>query len=63
MGQFTFDLGAFLNRPGCPAVAFAQADRTLSCNADTWEPVLRARIEDALDAVIGGLWPHVVGFV
>jgi hypothetical protein len=48
-------LGA-LNPPGWPLVeVFASGDH-VAFAADTWEPLLRARVEEALEQVLGNPW-------
>jgi hypothetical protein len=45
-----------LNQPRWPAVEIAVEGDTLSCKADTWDPLLRVRIEDAISELFGSAW-------
>jgi hypothetical protein len=49
-----------MNRPRWPAVDITIAGDTLSCRATTWEPLLRVRVEDALEEVLGSLWRDTI---
>jgi hypothetical protein len=52
-----------LNRPGWPAVRIETVGDTLVCTADTWEPILRARVEDAVDELLGSIWRESIQWV
>jgi hypothetical protein len=55
-GQLVARLTRTVNSPGWPFVdVYVSGDR-LSFAAETWEPVLRVRIEDALEHVLGVRW-------
>jgi hypothetical protein len=45
-----------LNGPREATVDISVEDDVISITADTWEPILRVRVEDALDAELGWLW-------
>lgn len=45
-----------LNGPREANVDISVEDDVISITADTWEPILRVRVEDALDAELGWLW-------
>ncbi len=47
-------LQAELDRHGAPLIAMTREDGAVEFTADTWEPILRARVDDAVEAV----WPH-----
>jgi hypothetical protein len=61
--QLAANLLAQLNQPRWPPVEIAISDRRIACQAETWEPILRVRIEDALDVLLTGLWRDNVGWV
>jgi hypothetical protein len=48
-----------LNRPGNPSVDVVAGADVLTFTADTWEPILRSRVEDALDDLVGRGWRDV----
>jgi hypothetical protein len=50
------DLRARLNQPGWPGVEVTLAGPMVNCIASTWEPLLRVRIEEALEEILGGRW-------
>lgn len=45
-----------LNRVAEPPVLVTVDDDLVSFRADTWQPLLLARVEDALDELIGSAW-------
>jgi hypothetical protein len=47
-------LQAELDRHGPPLIAVTRGAGTVKFTAETWEPILRARVEEAVDVV----WPH-----
>jgi hypothetical protein len=49
-----------LNQPCWPPVTVATSQEDLSCSAETWEPILRVRIEDALVELLGPTWEDIV---
>jgi hypothetical protein len=53
-------LAQHVNRPWWPVVEIRIAGSTLSCGANTWEPLLRVRVEDALEEILGLLWRDTV---
>jgi hypothetical protein len=54
------DLRQRLNRPGSPTVEVTIAGVTVSCIAATWEPLLRVRVEMALEEIFGNVWRELV---
>jgi hypothetical protein len=50
------DLGRILNGPTWTVVEIITSPGTLCFAAETWEPILRVRVEDALEEILGGLW-------
>jgi hypothetical protein len=54
--ELAFELTDRLNRPSWPRVDIAVTDDILACRATTWEPLLRVRIEEALDDLLGVVW-------
>jgi hypothetical protein len=47
-------LAQTLNAPAWPSVDISAAGQSLSFAADTWEPLLRVRVEEALEQILGG---------
>lgn len=45
-----------LNRLTEPPVAVTADNDIVSFQADTWQPLLLARVEDALDELVGSAW-------
>jgi hypothetical protein len=45
-----------LNRRAEPPVAVTADSDTVCFEADTWQPLLLARVEDALDELVGSAW-------
>lgn len=58
-----FELAGRLNRPHWPAVDIIANETVISCRSQTWEPLLRARIEEAIEAWLGHRWPESIGFI
>jgi hypothetical protein len=54
------ELGAQVNGPGWPEVGIMVDNRVVLCNADTWEPLLRVRVEEALEVLLGMRWREAV---
>ena len=50
------DLVRVLNRPEWTPVEISTSAEGLCFAADTWEPILRVRVEDALEEIFGALW-------
>jgi hypothetical protein len=50
-------LASRLNRGNEPYVAVTAADDGISFRSPTWQPILVARVEDALDELLGLSWP------
>lgn len=48
------DLRSALERQGAPAIVFDRQDAAVVFTSQTWQPILRARVADALAAV----WRH-----
>jgi hypothetical protein len=59
-GELKQGLAQRVNRPRWPVVEITIAGSTLSCGANTWEPLLRVRVEDALEEILGSLWRDTV---
>ncbi len=49
-------LAGRLNRLAEPAVAVTADSDTVRFQAETWQPLLLARVEDALDDLVGSTW-------
>jgi hypothetical protein len=49
-------LNGRLNRPAEPPVSMTLVDGVLAFRAETWQPILLARVEDALDELLGSEW-------
>ena len=49
-------LNSQLNRSPGPPVLVTEADGLICFRAQTWQPILRARVEDALEELIGSTW-------
>lgn len=45
-----------LNARAEPPVSVTASDDLVCFQADTWQPILLARVEDALDELIGSAW-------
>jgi hypothetical protein len=45
-----------LNGRAEPPVSVTAEDDLVSFRADTWQPLLLARVEDALDELLGSAW-------
>jgi hypothetical protein len=45
-----------LNRPAESAVLVTEVGERVCFRARTWQPILRARVEEALDEVAGPTW-------
>ena len=45
-----------LNRRAEPPVSVTLSNDLVCFRADTWQPILLARVEDALDELIGSAW-------
>jgi hypothetical protein len=45
-----------LNGSSEPLVSISAEDDLVSFRADTWQPLLLARVEDALDELLGPTW-------
>jgi hypothetical protein len=58
-----FELAGRLNLPHWPPVDIIASGPVISCRSLTWEPLLRARIEEAIEAWLGHRWPESVGFI
>jgi hypothetical protein len=52
-------LAQTLNAPAWPSVAISAFGPSLSFVADTWEPLLRVRVEEALEQILGVRWQHL----
>ncbi len=50
-------LAGRLNRGSEPRVAMTAADDGIWFRSPTWQPILVARVEDALDELVGSSWP------
>ena len=48
-----------LNAPAWPSVAISASGPSLSFAADAWEPLLRVRVEEALEQILGDPWQHL----
>jgi hypothetical protein len=46
-------LQAELDRHGPPMIAMAREDGSVTFTAETWEPILKARVAEAVEAVWG----------
>jgi len=46
-----------LNRPRWPVVEVDTASSTFLCRADTWAPLLRVRVEEAFEDLLGSDCP------
>jgi hypothetical protein len=51
-----------LNRTPAPPVEVTATGRALSFHACTWQPILMARVEDAMDDVCGSAWRGEFGW-
>jgi hypothetical protein len=49
-------LNSQLNRSPGPPVLVTAVDGLICFRAETWQPILRARVEEALDELIGSTW-------
>ena len=49
-------LNSRLNRSPEPPVLVTEVDGLICFRAQTWQPILRARVEDALEELIGSTW-------
>lgn len=58
-----FELAGRLNLPHWPAVDIIASGTVISCRSLTWEPLLRVRIEEAIEAWLGHRWPESVEFI
>jgi hypothetical protein len=50
------ELARLLNRPGEPAVVVEAAEDVLTFESPTWGPILKARVDDAMDDLLGTAW-------
>lgn len=58
-----FELAGRLNLPNWPAVDIIASGTVISCRSQTWEPLLRVRIEEAVEAWLGHRWSETIGFI
>ena len=58
-----FELAGRLNLQNWPAVDITASGAVISCRSQAWEPLLRVRIEEAMEAWLGHRWPERVGFL
>ncbi len=56
LGRLVPMLEGRLNRVDEPAVSVTEVDGEVCFRAETWLPILRVRVEDALDELIGSAW-------
>jgi hypothetical protein len=54
------NLGRALNAPSSARVEISTEGSVVYFACDTWEPLLRVRIEDALEALLGSTWRELV---
>jgi hypothetical protein len=50
------ELDARLNQPGYTPVEVSAARNVLSFRGQVWTPILRVRVEDALEGLLGATW-------
>jgi hypothetical protein len=48
-----------LNAPTWARVEVSTENSAVSFACDTWEPLLRVRVEDALEDLLGSAWPEL----
>lgn len=58
-----FELAERLNLPHWPPVDIVARGPAITCRSLTWEPLLRVRIEEAIESWLGPRWPERVAFV
>jgi hypothetical protein len=57
------ELACRLNAPRWPIVEVTATETTISCSSQTWEPLLRVRVEDAVEQWLGHLWRDNIQFL
>jgi hypothetical protein len=62
-GELVTELTRRVNSPRWPTVEVTTAGTTISCRSQTWEPLLRVRLEDAFEDWLGHLWRDSVQFL